>query len=107
MILTIEPGNISVRVRGLQNHDRSVEQVSRGQRAAINLAGVHHTAVTRGHELAAAGYLQPSRRVTASLKMLPSAPRALKNRSKIRVHLGTAELLATVRLLGLRPSTAG
>ena len=97
--LSIEPGNISVRVRGLQNHDRSVEQVSRGQRAAINLAGVHHTAITRGHELAAPGYLKPSRRVTASLKMLQSAPRALKNRSKIRVHLGTAELLATVRLL--------
>src|SRR5438067_6523191 len=35
------PRGEKVRVRSLQNHDRAVDQVHRGQRAAINLAGVH------------------------------------------------------------------
>ena len=59
--LAIEPGGLQVRVRGLQNHDRSAEQVHRGQRAAINVAGIHHERVERGQELATEGHLQPSR----------------------------------------------
>jgi selenocysteine-specific elongation factor len=97
--LMIEPGDVQVRVRGLQNHDRLVEEVHRGQRAAINLAGVHHDDIRRGQELATPGHLVPSRLLTASLSLLPSAPRPLKHRSRVRVHVGTAELLARVALL--------
>jgi len=103
--LVLEPGEVSVRVRGLQQHDRPVDQVQRGQRAAINLAGVHHDAIRRGQELATPGHLVPSRVIAASLSLLPSAGRPLKHRSRVRVHLGTAELLATVSLLD-RPSLA-
>ncbi len=101
--LVIEPGEVAVRVRGLQNHDRVVEEVHRGQRAAINLAGVHHEAIGRGQELATPGHLVPSRLLTVMLSLLKSASRPLKNRSRVRVHVGTAELLATVALLD-RPS---
>src|SRR5207248_4934482 len=51
------PSRQRVRVRSLQNHDRAVEEVHQGQRAAINLAGVHHEEVIRGQELATPGYL--------------------------------------------------
>lgn len=97
--LEIEPGGIQVRVRGLQNHDRSVDRVHRGQRAAINLAGVHHEQIRRGHELATIGHLAPSRLLTVRLSLLRSAPRPLKQRARVRLHVGTAELLATVALL--------
>jgi len=97
--LVLEPGEVPVRVRGLQNHDRAVEEVHRGQRAAINLAGVHHEAIGRGQELATAGHLVPSRSLTVALSLLGSAHRPLKHRSRVRVHVGTAELLATVALL--------
>ena len=56
-----QPRGERVRVRSLQNHDQPVEEVHRGQRAAINLAGVHHEDVVRGQELATPGYLVPSR----------------------------------------------
>lgn len=108
--LVIEPGDIAVRVRGLQNHDRVVESVQRGQRAAINLAGIHHDQVTRGHELASPGHLIPSKLVTVKLDTLPHAVRPLKNRSRARVHIGTAEVLATVALVGvdrLQPGESG
>jgi selenocysteine-specific elongation factor len=97
--LVIEPGNLTVRVRGLQNHERAVDEIHRGQRAAINLAGIHHADIRRGHELASPGHLVPSRLITASLSLLDSSPRPLKNRSRVRVHVGTAELLARVSLL--------
>ncbi|HEV3343290.1 MAG TPA: selenocysteine-specific translation elongation factor [Pirellulales bacterium] len=98
--LVIEPGGVAVRVRGLQNHDRQCAEIHRGQRAAINLAGVHHDEVQRGQELAAAGYLRPSRAISAKVRLAETAPRPLKNRAQVRVHLGTAELMASLVLLG-------
>jgi len=108
--LVIEPGDVAVRVRGLQNHDRAVEEVHRGQRAAVNLAGIHHDETLRGQELASPGHLVPSRLLTSWLSLLPSAPRPLKSRTRLRVHLGTAELMASVSLLDrerLEPGQAG
>ena len=108
--LVVEPGGISVRIRGIQNHDRTVEEIHRGQRAAINLAGIHHEQVHRGHELASPGHLVPSRCLTVRLDLLADAPRPLKNRSRVRLHLGTAEWMATVRLLdhaSLNPGQSG
>jgi len=97
--LLIEPLSRRVRVRGLQNHDRTVDEVHRGQRAAINLAGVRHDEVGRGQELASPGHLTPTRLLTVQLSVIAQAPRPLKSRSRMRVHIGTAELLSTVVLL--------
>jgi len=38
--------------------------------------------------------------LTANISLLPSASKPLKNRARVRVHIGTAELLSIVRLLG-------
>lgn len=97
--LVLEPGAVPVRVRGLQNHDRPADEAHRGQRAAINLAGVHHDQIMRGQELATPGYLVPSRSLAVRLDLLPSAERPLKNRARVRCHIGTAELMASVSLL--------
>ncbi len=97
--LLLEPGGISVRVRGVQNHDRSVEAIGRGQRAAMNLAGVHHDEVRRGHELVSANSLRPSSILSAHLQLLPTIDHPLKQRSRVRLHVGTAELMANVVLL--------
>jgi len=94
-----QPRGEKVRVRSLQNHDKPVEEVHRGQRAAINLAGVHHEDVLRGQELATPGYLQPSRVLTVRLYNLPDSKRQIKHRSPVRFHLGTAEIMGAVSLL--------
>jgi len=86
-------------VRGLQNHDRPVEEVHRGQRAAINLAGVRHDEIGRGHELATLGHLAASRLLTVRLNLLPTAGRPLRSRARVHCHIGTAELMASVVLL--------
>jgi len=93
------PKNQRVRVRSLHNHDRPVEEVHRGQRAAINLAGIALEDVLRGQELATPGYLVPTTILTVRLHALRDVRRPLKHRAQARVHLGTAEVMATVSLL--------
>lgn len=93
------PRGERVRVRSLQNHDRPVDEVHRGMRAAVNLAGVHHEDVVRGQEIAAPGHLTPSRVLTLRLHCLAAARRPLKHRLPVRLHLGTSEVLGTLALL--------
>lgn len=95
----IQPGGQALRVRGIQNHDHPSEIVTRGQRAAINLAGIRHSEVERGQELAAEGHLVPSELLTVKLQLLDRVDKPLKDRTRIRFHIGTAELFGNVRLL--------
>lgn len=93
------PSRTRVRVRSLHNHDNPVEEVHRGMRAAINLAGIPADAIERGQELATPGYLIPSRSLTVRLRASPEARRPLRHRTPVRVHIGTAEILGIVSLL--------
>lgn len=88
-----------VRVRGLNNHGHPVEEVHRGQRAAINLAGVPHESVRRGQELARPGYLVASKVLTVRLLASAEGRHGIKHRLPVRLHVGTAEVMATVSLL--------
>src|SRR5947209_16131246 len=91
-----QPRGERVRVRSLQNHDKPVEEVHRGMRAAINLAGVHHEDGMRGQEIATPGYLVPSRVLTLRLHCLRDVKRPIKHRMPARLHLGTAEVMGTL-----------
>jgi selenocysteine-specific elongation factor len=93
------PRGERVRVRSLQNHGRPVDEVHRGQRSAINLAGVRHEDVVLRQELATPGYLVPSRVLTVRLHCLADLKRPIKHRAAVRLHLGTAEIMGTVSLL--------
>lgn len=49
--LTVEPGALSARVRGLETFGRKVDKVSAGQRVAANLAIKESVGLARGHSL--------------------------------------------------------
>ena len=93
------PAAARVRVRGLQVHGRAVGRAAAGQRTAINLGGVDAASIERGMTLAPAGRLRPTQIIDTSLEVLPNAPRALRSRARVRVHLGAAEVLARVQVL--------
>ena len=97
--LELWPEGRAVRVRGLHRHDRPVDRVARGARAAVNLVGVHHAEVVRGHELAAPGYLSATRILSVEVRESTEAPRPLRHRGRYRIHLGTAEVSATLSIL--------
>ncbi|MCE9561124.1 MAG: selenocysteine-specific translation elongation factor [Planctomycetes bacterium] len=89
----------TVRVRSVSNHGASVEEVHRGQRAGVNIAGVPHEAVRRGQELCAPGYLVASKILTVSLLTPRDSGRSIKHRLPVRFHAGTVEVMATLSLL--------
>ena len=97
--LELLPSQINVRVRGLQVHNKSVTEAQAGQRTAVNLAGVDTTQIERGMVLAPAGRLRPTQVVNVWVDVLPGASRAVRSRSRVRFHIGAAEVLGRVRVL--------
>lgn len=92
------PGSDILRVRNLHSHGQTVTQATRGQRTAINLASVHHKNLLRGFELTTPGYLRPTTYLLTHVHVLPDSPFPIKNRSRVRVHLGTQSQTAYVNL---------
>jgi len=86
-----------LRVRGVQTGGKTVERADAGQRTAVNLSGIEHTAVQRGMVIAAPGRFAKTRRLDARLELLASA-RRLKHRARVHFHAGTAESVAEVLL---------
>ena len=97
--LALAPGDERVRVRGVQVHGKRHEEAVSGQRTAINLGGIDVGSIGRGRSLIAPGTLTITRRVDATLEMLPAA-RPLKHGARVRFHQGTTELLGRVSLAG-------
>ena len=97
--LELLPQKQKVKVRGLQSHGQAVEKVSTGDRAAVNLQAIEKQQIHRGNVLGALNYFSPSQRFDARLQLLKSAPRALKPRSRVRVHFGTTEVMARLSLI--------
>ncbi len=97
--LEILPLQKPVKVRGIQSHNKSVENISTGHRAAINIQGIDHNQVKRGFILATRGYFNPSKLITCIVSALPSAPDLVYN-ARVRIHIGTGEYLARIRLIG-------
>src|SRR5438874_1689805 len=73
----------------------------------INEAGVEVEDLERGAVLAPAAAMAPTQSMDAVLRLLPSAPRALSNRTRVRVYIGTAEILGRMQILGQEQLEAG
>ena len=97
--LTQYPQRRAVRVRGIQVHGQGADAVEAGQRAAINLGGVAREEIQRGDQLAEPDSLLTSFLLNAQLKLLADAPRELTQRTRIRLHLGTQEVIGRLVLL--------
>ena len=98
-LVMLQPGEHEVRVRSLQNHDSTVESVIRGERAAINLAGIHPNQIKKGMELATVGFLSPHHLLTTQISVSPESRFPLINHMQVRLHLGTSNHLASLKLL--------
>src|SRR5262249_25238843 len=92
------PAGRRARVRGLQVHGAAAERVAAGHRTAVNLSGVEVQEIARGDVLARPGTLRPTSIVEAELTLLPGE-RPLKDQSRVRAQVASAEVLARVRTL--------
>jgi selenocysteine-specific elongation factor len=101
------PSGLTAKVRGLQVHNQSVESAEAGMRTAINFQGLEKAEVNRGDVIATPEALVPSYMIDVTLHYLPSNPKALKNRARVRFHAGTNEILGIVALLDRGELTPG
>ncbi len=93
------PSERTARIRGIQVHSEAVDMVEAGHRTAVNLQGVDIDEISRGMVVAPPGSLDGNYMLDCSIFYLSSNAKPLKHRSRVRVHLGTAELMGRVSLL--------
>jgi selenocysteine-specific elongation factor len=92
----ILPGDHTARVRSVQVHGENVTSAHHGQRVALNLSGVDRAHLARGHVVCAAELEQSTERFDARVELRPAAHRPIVNHATVRVHLGTAEVIAKI-----------
>ena len=108
--IELAPSGTRARIRGLQSHKSRLDDAAPGVRLALNLSGVSRAEVLRGEVLTNPGWLRPTRRFDANLRMVKGAPHALKHNEGVTFHLFTSETTGRVRLLDadrLRPGSEG
>lgn len=97
--LELLPYKKKVKVRGIEVHNKKVPEVGTGFRSAINLVGAEKEEIKRGDVLAQPGYYQPSDFLNATLYLLKTVEKPLKNFTRLRIHLGTKEILGRIVFL--------
>jgi selenocysteine-specific elongation factor len=93
------PGGEETRVRSLQVHGQSVPLAKWGQRVAMNLAGLEKSDIARGHVVCHPKITLTTQRFDAFVEIRPGARREIENHERVRVHLGTAEVIGKLILL--------
>jgi selenocysteine-specific elongation factor len=108
--VVVQPGGRPARIRSLQNFNRDVERSGPGTRTALNLPDLDHvTGIRRGDVVTLPELGGTSRIVDVLLEKSGrvSAARPLKNGARVRIHHGSANWPARVRLLEAVPLEAG
>jgi selenocysteine-specific elongation factor len=105
--LEVFPTGQRVRVRGVQVHGQTTDAAVAGQRTALNLAGASMQDLSRGMTLTPPATFEGTRRLDIQLRLLPSAPRPLKNRARVHFHSYTMEMVVEVALLGTKEIALG
>jgi selenocysteine-specific elongation factor len=98
--LEILPGPRPVRVRSVEVHGRHVDNAYAGQRTALGVHGVDKHEVERGDCVVSPGDFGATSLLDAEVYILPTSPRVLKHKARIRFHLGASEVMGRVFLIG-------
>jgi selenocysteine-specific elongation factor len=85
------------RVRSIESYGCSLARSEPGARTALGIAGIERGDVRRGSMVVTpdSAWL-PTTAVDVEIALQPEAPRPLANRTRVRFHLGTAEVMARV-----------
>ena len=97
--LEIIPGNKKVKIRGMQTHGTKTSIVKMGDRAAINLAGAELEDIYRGTVIAEPNWVNSTETLIAHVTMIVDTKWKLKNRQRVHLHIGTAEVIAKVMMI--------
>jgi selenocysteine-specific elongation factor len=105
-LVEIAPQGIVSRIRGIQVHNQKVAEATAGSRVAVNLNNVEVENLERGAQLTPPHTLVPTVAFDAVLNLLTTIHAPLRDRERVRLHVGTAEILGRIRLLDDRDELA-
>jgi len=96
------------RVRSIEVHGQAAERAAPGRRTALALVGVDKSELARGHVAVTGSGWQATKLIDVAAELLPTARKAVASRTRVRVHLGTAEVLArAVQTPAIAPGERG
>ncbi|MGL4307831.1 MAG: selenocysteine-specific translation elongation factor [Cetobacterium sp.] len=97
--LMVYPQMLEVKVKGIENHGNKVDILEAGHRCALNLAGVETSDLKRGNLLAPEKALFVTSKIDCFFSLLPGK-KEIKNNHRVRLHMGTIEVIGRIKLLG-------
>src|SRR5438552_1199255 len=106
----ILPTGQRARIRGIQTHKRALGVASPGSRVALNLTGIEKDELGRGMVVTWPGTLAAVSVLSARVEVLGAASEAIAHDEAVKVHAGTAEVMARISLLEgatLEPGATG
>lgn len=93
--LTIYPQNKMVKVKGLESYGEKKDSIGTGNRCAINLAGIESSEIKRGDIIGKS--LLTGDKIECKLTLLENSPK-IKNNHRIRLNIGTDEIIGRVKI---------
>lgn len=105
--IEVFPGNKKSRIRSIQVHGKGAEKAFAGQRVAINLAGLKKSEVNKGDTIAPVDSMKDTMMLDVKLNLLKNSPWIIENRTRLRLYLGTQEVLCRAVLLDKEYLTPG
>lgn len=98
--LMVYTSRMPVKIRNIQVHEKNVAAATAGQRTALNLQGVKTTEIKRGDVIAKPNVLSNSYIADVSVRVLKDYAKPLGLWDRVRVYIGTREVMARIVPLG-------
>ena len=83
----------------MQVHDEDTKIAYAGQRVAINIAGLKKGEIDRGDVIAPKNSMKETLMLDVKIKLIKSINRSIENRTRLRLYIGTKEVLCRIVLL--------
>ena len=95
----VYPVGLRAKIRRLEHHGQMVQKAGAGQRVGVNLRGGEVNGIRRGMVLGRPKTLRPTRTLNARLLCLPDHKAYIAHGMRVRVYIGTEEVIARVVLM--------
>ncbi len=100
--IEILPQKIKSKVRSIQSHDKNVDKVMLGDRAAINLLGIDKSIISRGSQIVKTNSFIKTKQIAAVVSLLKIDKVILKHNQRIRINIGTQEVIGRILFINTK-----
>ena len=103
----ILPQNKIATIRGLQSHKKITDKLNFGDRGAINFQSIDKTKIERGNHISDKDFYNCFESAFVSFEMLSKLDKNVKNNDRLRIYLGTQEVMARIFFANMKEIEPG